>query len=159
MQIVFFIIALLLAMPQNLMSQVIGPIRSAEERFVSLIDEPSIIKRSLTISPDGTRIAWVEKFEGKEFVVIDGLTQRKYDEIKVDREWSSFSVDGSKISYYGRSGKDWFLVVDSLEKRLVEMKPGQSNSPFLSTENRNQAKEIRLETLIGQKGIALMVEG
>ena len=88
------------------------PFRTTQETFVARFDPDHLIKESLTVSPDGRRIAYIEEFEGKQYIVVDGKDRGRYDEISGYPWGLCFSPDSKRLAYYGRVGVDWSAVVD-----------------------------------------------
>lgn len=43
---------------------------------------PGFVENTLAVSPDGKRLAYVVKQGGKEFVVVDGVQGKEYDEVE-----------------------------------------------------------------------------
>ncbi|MCX8022064.1 MAG: hypothetical protein N2745_04755 [Syntrophorhabdaceae bacterium] len=124
-KILFFTILLLI--PESVLAQVIGPVREGEERFVAYFDVPSVKRGTLTTSQDGRSIAWVERLEGKEFVVLDGVPQKRYDEILLVKGGLFFGSEGNRITFYGRQGREWFLILGNVEVKLFDVTPDTSN--------------------------------
>ncbi|MCX7968080.1 MAG: hypothetical protein N3B10_06260 [Armatimonadetes bacterium] len=65
-------------------------------------------------SPDGQRMAYGVSSEGKQFVVLDGVKGKSYDEILPSL---AFSPDGKRFIYAARKGKKFVAVVDGVESK------------------------------------------
>jgi len=92
------------------------------ERIVSerLIDRghPSMIGRSVIVSPDSRRVAYVAREGKKWFVVVDGQEQKQYDRIEAPS--LVFSPDGQRVAYVARAVKKRFVVVDGQEQKQYD---------------------------------------
>ncbi len=93
--------------------------RIAKERTIAVLDPSTFIGESFVVSPDGRRAAFIEKVGDKRTAVVDGVRQRPYDEISRPLVGGGleFSPDSSRITYFAREDKDWFLVIDGQEQR------------------------------------------
>ena len=83
------------------------------DRTVSelLIDQghPSRIGKSVIISPDCTRVAYVARAGRKQLVVVDGREANYYD--AVERRSLSFCSDSKRLAFVARAEKRRFVVV------------------------------------------------
>ena len=62
-------------------------------------------------SPDNRRFAYlVREDDDKEFIVLDGVEQRRFDEIKN----LSFAPDSQSIIYNTRDGRDLWMIVEEV---------------------------------------------
>ena len=59
----------------------------------------------------------MENVGDKTVAVVDGVRQKPYDEIIVPGFGLDFSPDSSKIGFFARENKNWFLVMDGKEQR------------------------------------------
>jgi hypothetical protein len=92
--------------------------RIAKERIIASIDPSTIMPDSFAVSPDGRRVAYVEKIGNKQVVVVDGIRQKVYDEINFrDYLPLEFSPDSTKIGFFAREDKRWFFIIDGEEQK------------------------------------------
>ena len=105
--------------------------RIAKEQSIATLDSSTIIPASFAVSPDGRRVAYVEKIGNKQVAVVDGIRQKVYDEINVyDYVPLEFSPDSTKIGFFAREDKRWFFVIDGKEQK--EHEPVKTLKPFRS---------------------------
>ena len=103
------------------------------ERIVSeqLIDQghPSMIGKSVIVSPDCRRVAYVARADKKQFVVADGLEEKQYD--RIEELSLMFGLDGQRVAYVARADKKQFVVADGLEQKQYDRieKAGPSGKP------------------------------
>jgi dipeptidyl aminopeptidase/acylaminoacyl peptidase len=84
--------------------------------------KPGAIDKTLTVSPDGRRVAYVLKRGQKEVAVVDGVEGSEYDRIVQENvrfaDTLRFSSDGSRLIYVAQRGggvlKE-FVVLDGKE--------------------------------------------
>jgi len=62
----------------------------------------SILKHSITFSPDGKRIAYAARDGDKWFVVVDGKEGNRYDDIL--KYTPVFSPDSKRVAYAAKEG-------------------------------------------------------
>ena len=87
--------------------------RAVSERVIAQIDPSSGVPRSLTVSPNNRRIAYVAGLGDKGFVVVGGESRRPYDDI----DGPIFSPDSKRVAYVAGVGNRWVVVVDGEEGR------------------------------------------
>ena len=90
-------------------------------QFIGLPKElGKLVRRNyyLTFSSDGQHFAYVLKFKGKYFVVLDGQEQKKYDFI--DRP-SIFSPDSQHLAYAAKLNNKEFVVLDRKEQKKYDI--------------------------------------
>jgi hypothetical protein len=75
------------------------PGRIVSERFIVEIDRSSWIPESLTVSPDGRRVAYMDKESGTQFVVVDGTEGKQYNVI-ITANGGGISFDSSNSFHY-----------------------------------------------------------
>jgi len=99
----------------------------------------AIVKHSPTFSPDGKNLAYLAEENNKQFVVVDGKEESRYDRIGIGREietlatapggsyWIktasqvlAFSPDSKRVAYTAEKGKKWFVVVDGKEGKQYD---------------------------------------
>lgn len=73
---------------------------------------PAAVRDSAVVSPDGRRIAYVEKSAGRETVVVDGKPQTPCDRVMAIR----FSPDGKWVSYAASEAGKWCAVVNARQQ-------------------------------------------
>ena len=131
-----------------------------EERTVSeqLIDQghPSLIGKSVIVSPDCQRVAYVARVGKKRFVVVDGQEQEQYDLIEVPSP--VFSPDSQRLAYdvqikYEVDMSDtWegFVVVDGekgenynegIEERSLVFSPDSRRVAYVATRSAGFSEE------------------
>ena len=78
-----------------------------------------MVEHTFVVSPDNRRVAFVDKREGKECVVVDGVAGKLYDAIptipltEAGRPPSiEFSQDGKRVGYTVKDGDGYRVVVD-----------------------------------------------
>ena len=62
-------------------------------------------------SPDNRRFAYEIKEDEKEFFVLDGVEQKKYDLV----ENLSFTPDSQFIVYNAKDGRDLWIIVEEIK--------------------------------------------
>ena len=75
--------------------------------------DPGIVGKSLIVSPDGKRLAYVVQRGGKWLVVVMGVAGKEYDGI--GRGSLVFSPDSKRVAYGAGRGGKWLVVVDGVE--------------------------------------------
>jgi WD40-like Beta Propeller Repeat len=71
---------------------------------------------ALVSSPDGGRVAYVVRRDGRELVVTDGEAGPAYDRVGSARDGGfAFSADSGHVAYTAERGGKWFVVVDGVE--------------------------------------------
>jgi len=90
---------------------------STQPKSERLIDQghPSMIRKSIIVSPDCRRLAYVARVGKKYVVVIDGKEERQYD--RIEGESLTFSPDSQRAAYVARDAKKRFVVVDGREEK------------------------------------------
>jgi len=88
--------------------------RQVKETPLAQINFSSQVRRTLTVSPDCRKIAFVALSADKQYVVINGKDQGKYDEI-LGRP--IFSPDSKKVAYVVRMGGEKFVVINGKEEK------------------------------------------
>ena len=92
--------------------------RIVKEKIIASLDSSTFMPDSFAVSPDGRRMAYVEKIGNKQVVVVDGVRQKVYDEIQFGDYFPlEFSPDSSKIGFFAREDKRWFFVIDGKEQK------------------------------------------
>jgi hypothetical protein len=71
-------------------------------------------------SPDGQRLATVVREDGKEFVVLDGTPQRRYD-YWIEKDSLTFSPDSKHLAYVVRDTGGEFVVLDGRRQRPLTL--------------------------------------
>ncbi|HLA36860.1 MAG TPA: hypothetical protein VJZ02_00155, partial [Candidatus Brocadiales bacterium] len=92
--------------------------RGVSERLIAQIDLSSWIKNTLTVSPDGKRVAYWAQVGNKRFVVVDGKEEKQYDDIVAGT--LIFSPDSKRVAYGAIVGNKWFAVVDGKEEKQYD---------------------------------------
>ena len=75
----------------------------------------SMDKKSVTVSPDCRRVAYIARSGEKRLVIVDGQEQKEYD--RIERDSLLFSPDSQQVAYVVREGRKWFVVVDEVEQK------------------------------------------
>lgn len=79
--------------------------------------------RAIAFSPDGTRVAWLEKQKNSVRAFLDGQAGPEYRDI-YDQEPPQFSPDGRHLVYFAQDAdKKFHIVVFGGESRMHEMIP------------------------------------
>jgi len=106
-----------------------------EKRIVQNITSPFFYPKTLAISPNGTRFAYVETDDNKDFVVLDGINGKPYD----GRAGNIiFSPDSRRFVYLVQTAiKKFFIVVDGIEKKKYDGIGGVS--PLFSPDSKRLA--------------------
>ncbi|MDI6741482.1 MAG: hypothetical protein QMD11_01990, partial [Smithella sp.] len=58
-------------------------------------------------SPDGKRVAYASRADNKQFVIVDGKEQKRYDGVGTN---IVFSPDSQRVAYRVQSGKKQLVV-------------------------------------------------
>ena len=115
--------------------------RGVSERLIAQIDLSSWIKNTLTVSPDGKRVAYWAQVGNKRFVVVDGKEEKQYDDIVAGT--LIFSPDSKRVAYRAMAKVDnkWFAVavVDGREEKQYD---GTGN-PIFSPDGKRVAYGAR----------------
>jgi hypothetical protein len=82
-------------------------------KLILQVDMPSAIGRTLAISRDGSRAAYVVQRGKKVAVLVNGTEGKPYDAIGAPGP--VFSPDGRQMAYAAKVGKKWVAVVDGAE--------------------------------------------
>jgi roadblock/LC7 domain-containing protein len=123
-----------LAWAQKLLKREVTEIPIARVRF-----SPQI-QKTFTVSPDSRRIAFAgNSIDKRQYLIIDGKDQPKYDEI-TDRP--TFSPDSQRIAYIARRGNSRFVVIDGKEERPYDDIPGY---PAFSPDSKKVAYVARTD--------------
>ncbi len=114
--VAFFIVGVALAA----WGQGKSPNRIVSEKLIGKI-HPSFIAKSLNVSPDSKRVAYVVINRGfftgdKFFVVVDGKEEKQYDNILATPP-PIFSPDSKRVAYGARTGDKWLVFVDGKEDK------------------------------------------
>ncbi|MDL5502050.1 MAG: hypothetical protein QSU88_02435, partial [Candidatus Methanoperedens sp.] len=90
----------------------------------------SILKHTLTFSPDGKRIAYAAREGDKWFVVVDGKEGKRYDDIL--KHTPVFSPDSKRIAYAAREGNKWFVIEETTDgnkfKNIITFRAGNDDA-------------------------------
>lgn len=78
----------------------------------------SMVRKTLAISPDGNRTAYVVRRGSNWAVVVDGVMRKQYGDIL--RGSLTFSPDGKRVAYGAMRGGKWLAVVDAVEGKEYE---------------------------------------
>ena len=79
--------------------------------------------RAIAFSPDGTRVAWLEKQKNSARAFLDGQAGPEYRDI-YDQEPPQFSPDGRHLVYFAQDAdKKFHIVVFGGASRMHEMIP------------------------------------
>ena len=90
--------------------------RVVSERLIVHIDFAAWMGGSfLKISPNSQRVAYAARVGTKQFVVVDGREERRYDGVLEGT--LSFSPDSQRVAYVARVGAKQLVVVDGNEER------------------------------------------
>ena len=85
------------------------------KKLICKVDKSKPMKQGggFIVSPDCTRVAYVVCEKVKEFIVVDGKENKRYDCIS-DR-YPIFSPDSKRVAYIAQQGEKQFVVVDDEE--------------------------------------------
>ena len=98
------------------------PVREVTEYLLFESDYP--VSYQWYASPDLKRVAYAVTSGDKQFVVVDGIEDEHYDEVKLQRD--PFSPDSQHIKYSARSSSEWFGVVDGVKANAGIFSPDSS---------------------------------
>ncbi|MFH1009684.1 MAG: hypothetical protein V1784_00440, partial [bacterium] len=112
---IFTIITLAASIPYE------QPFAQVQEKRIQLVTrevslgsiDPGIIEKSVVVSPDGRRVAYVARRRDKQVVVVDGQEGKEYDKIGILS--LEFSPDGKRVAYRALRGDKQLVVVDGQE--------------------------------------------
>ncbi|MDL5503325.1 MAG: hypothetical protein QSU88_08915, partial [Candidatus Methanoperedens sp.] len=90
--------------------------RVISERLIVKFGFFSGIPENFKVSPDSTQFVYVEKEGEKQFAVLNGEKEKKYDDIS----GFIFSPDSKRLAYAAKENDRWFLVVDGKEETHYE---------------------------------------
>jgi Tol biopolymer transport system component len=95
------------------------PDRGAVEKLVAPIDSSIWLPDTFRISPDMKRVAYVAQVNDQEFVVVDGIEGKPFDEII---KWSLiFSWDSKRFAYIAKEDNKQIVVVDGAEGKPYDV--------------------------------------
>lgn len=94
-----------------------GEQRITKETHLGRI-HPSWIKGSVKVSGDSRRVAYVASVGDKQFVMVDGNEERRYDRVLTGS--LTFSPDDRRFAYAARVGDRTFVVLDGKEDKHYE---------------------------------------
>jgi len=117
--------------------------RIVSERLIVKVDIFSVIPRSLKVSPDSKRVAYVGRKGDKLFVVVNGEEGKGYDDIGFGS--LIFSPDSKRVAYEAREGNKWFVVVDGEEGKRYDgigvdtliFSPDSKRVAYMAREGKN----------------------
>ena len=92
---------------------------------------------SVVFSPDGSRMAYAARADGKWFFVIDGKAGNQYDRLGAQ---FAFSPDGERLAYWASEGAGSFVFVDGERHGPYD---GIYDGPVFSPDGRNVAYAAR----------------
>ncbi len=113
----------------------VGPLSSPPDLWVAYAAEKILIldgaaeeyaqkygRRSLVLSPDGKRLAYIDKRGGKELTVVNSAKGKEYNGI-ADGGIAFppvFSPDGKRFAYAAYRENKWVVVVDGIETKAYD---------------------------------------
>jgi len=81
------------------------------------ITEPNRGSR-VRFAPLYKQMAMVMEGDGKKWLVANGVTSEKYDDLDLDSV--CFSADGERLAYKAELGEQWFVVLDGAKGRMFD---------------------------------------
>lgn len=101
-----------------------------------------IVKSTPLFSPDSQHLVYIVDQDGKQSVVVDGVSSKQYDKIGT----IAFSPDDRRLAYRAKAGKNWFMVVNEKEERQYEA--GESDyNPIVFSPDSNHLAYVADENL------------
>lgn len=99
--------------------------RVVSESLVARIDSSSLKNGYGTVSPDSKRAAYAAIVGNKQFVIVDGKEEKKYDDIR--KRTLTFNPDSKRFAYVAAARNKQLVVVDGKEgTRYDDMAPGSA---------------------------------
>jgi len=125
------------------------PDREAAERLIAPIDSSIWLPDTFRISPDGKRVAYVAQIDDQQFVIVDGIEGKPFDEII---KWSLiFSWDSKRFAYIAKEDNKQIVVVDGAEGKPYD---GVKTNPMFNPD----CKKIVYVAQAGDK-VCVVVDG
>jgi hypothetical protein len=87
----------------------------SRERLIAQIESSSWIEKSLKVSPDSRRLAYVAWAGDKRFVVVDGKQEKQYDGIITKGVGTVIFDFPDSLHYLAIKGKSIYLVEARIE--------------------------------------------
>ena len=119
---------------QETRSREMIPGRVISEELIAEIEPFSNIPENFKISPDSKHFVYLEKENDKEFIVLDGKKEKRYDDI----DGFAFSPDSERLAYAANESGKWFMVVDGIEEKKFD---GVNLTSLLKTLNEIQSSK------------------
>lgn len=88
---------------------------SLSEKILLTFDFAPVV---LTTSPDGRRVAYATREGDKQFVIVDGKPQKRYDGIGSN---VVFSPDSKRFAYRAQAGNKQIVVVEGIEGKHYDV--------------------------------------
>lgn len=87
------------------------------KKLICKVDKSKPIRQGggFIVSPDCTRVAYVVCEKVKEFIVVDGKENKRYD--RISERYPIFSPDSKRVAYIAQQGEKQFVVVDEKEEK------------------------------------------
>jgi Tol biopolymer transport system component len=124
------------------------------ERTLASLPFDSSVARSVVVSPDGTRGAYVKPLKGGSLaVVIDGnASQQPYDQ--VGPNIAVFSPDSRHVAFAGRRAQQWYVVVDGEEGEPFDVVSAESITFSPDGAHVAYAARLHIKSLVVLDGAA-----
>jgi hypothetical protein len=99
-------------------------------------DQGRILENSLTLSPNGKRMAWGSRLNDQEFFYVDGKPGAGYEKV----DFPVFSRDASRFSHVATKGESPLVVIDGVESEPYAM----ASQPEFSDDGKMVAYYVEL---------------
>ena len=121
--------------------------RVGTEKLIVKMNYSSLLPESITVSPDGYHVAYVNQVDNKQTVIVDGKEGKSY-------EWTGeivFSPDSKQVAYFAVLDGKFLVVVDNKEIEGKKYDRIGAGSLTFSSDNKRMAYVAQ----IGEKQFVL----
>ncbi|MCD4782861.1 MAG: hypothetical protein K8T10_03410 [Candidatus Eremiobacteraeota bacterium] len=122
-----------------------SPNESPPGKLIATIGPHSFMMHTLTISPDNRRVAFWEKRDGKQYVIVNDKKGKEYKEHLINCE-IIFSPDSKRVAYIVKEDKGEFAVIDgkvgkkysAISREYVYFSPDSSRTAYAAVKEKNK---------------------